>query len=149
MRANTTLRDSIAALVNDMAPAPANGTPPPRAASTKSRAYPKSWKSKYHGVSRGTSPTRPWQARIVVAGKAETIGTFPTEEEAALAYDRRAREIGRTLWINFPDPPAPPPAPSLKAELDAIATISSVLDALGDREKVREVLAFVVRHYPG
>ena len=44
-------------------------------------------KSKFKGV---TSPHNRWLAQIKVQGKLVRLGTFTTEEEAALAYDRAA-----------------------------------------------------------
>ena len=36
-----------------------------------------------------------WQALIKVGGTLETHGSFDTQKEAALAFDRRARQVGR------------------------------------------------------
>ena len=36
-----------------------------------------------------------WRAQIKVNKKKEYLGTFVTQREAALAYDRRARELGK------------------------------------------------------
>jgi hypothetical protein len=46
--------------------------------------------SPYKGVTRSSSQT--WAAKITFAGKQRRIGTFATEEEAALAYNRAAIE---------------------------------------------------------
>lgn len=50
-------------------------------------------KSGYKGVSRLKFETpRPWQARIYVDGRNHHLGTFATQEEAALAYNQAAAE---------------------------------------------------------
>ena len=55
--------------------------------------------SQYKGVSllHGV-----WTARIIQAGKRISLGSYRSEEEAARAWDRRARQEGRA-FLNFPD----------------------------------------------
>lgn len=46
---------------------------------------------------------RRWRAQIKNAGKTEHIGLFTSPEDAAKAYDERARELfGEFAWLNFP-----------------------------------------------
>jgi hypothetical protein len=47
--------------------------------------------SGFHGV---CASGKRWQARISYGGKTHSIGSFDTKQEAALAYDREAREHG-------------------------------------------------------
>jgi hypothetical protein len=57
--------------------------------------------SGYRGVYR--RKTR-WVAAIAVDGRPVHIGSYGTPEEAARAWDRRARELrGEGAWVNFPD----------------------------------------------
>lgn len=56
--------------------------------------------SKYKGV--GKHINGKWIARIQVDGKRSTIGYFESELEAAIAYDRKAKELhGEFAKVNF------------------------------------------------
>lgn len=60
-------------------------------------------RSKYRGVThhirRGYSY---WRAKITVNKKVYYIGEFKNEKEAAMAYDRKARELlGNDAKLNF------------------------------------------------
>jgi len=55
--------------------------------------------SHFKGVTKNRSG---WMARIRVNGKLNGLGTFHSEEEAAKAYDRAAREyFGSFCVLNF------------------------------------------------
>ena len=60
-------------------------------------------KSKYKGVSLTQKQyRRPWRATLKHNGKTISLGTYFVEEEAALAYDRKARELfGEFAKLNF------------------------------------------------
>ena len=61
--------------------------------------------SRFKGVSRCGSKSRPWRAVIGGFGKIKqrVLGTFELEEDAARAYDVAARELfGEFACVNFP-----------------------------------------------
>ena len=59
--------------------------------------------SKYKGVS-WFDRTGKWVVYIRIQGKQKNVGYFETEEEAARAYDAKARELfGEFARLNFPD----------------------------------------------
>lgn len=59
--------------------------------------------SVYKGVS-WYSPTSNWTSRISADGFLYHLGRYPTELEAATAYDKKAKELfGEYAWLNFPD----------------------------------------------
>ena len=61
--------------------------------------------SKYKGVSWSKKRNQ-WRARITFKGRVIPLGRFDTEEEAAKAYDGKAREFfGEFAWLNFPAGP--------------------------------------------
>ncbi len=55
------------------------------------------------GISQSKkSKSKPWNARLWINGRKTHIGSYPTWEAAALAYDRRTRELrGETAKTNF------------------------------------------------
>lgn len=72
-------------------------------------------KAGYKGISMDKR-TGEWKARIAPNGTQIYLGRYPTQEEAAIAYDSAAREYyGEFAWVNFPDIVAPMPAPQDRA----------------------------------
>lgn len=58
--------------------------------------------SKYKGV-HWHKINKKWKAQITLEGKSKYIGSFPTEIEAAQAYDTAARiHYGEYAYLNFP-----------------------------------------------
>ena len=55
------------------------------------------WQTNYASIYVGVRKCRgKWRAQIRVrSDEKESIGTYHTQKEAALAYDRRARQLGR------------------------------------------------------
>lgn len=59
--------------------------------------------SKFRGVISSTSKVNPWCAQIRLNGRGYHLGQFPTEEDAARAYDGAARlHYGEFARLNFP-----------------------------------------------
>ncbi len=57
--------------------------------------------SRFQGVYRDSRRTR-WTASIICCGVTYRLGTFANEEEAARAYDRKAKELfGPFARVNF------------------------------------------------
>jgi len=64
----------------------------------------RSGKFPYKGIRK--RPKRNWQALIELDGRCVTIGSFPTAEDAARAYDDCARRhFGEFACLNFPEIP--------------------------------------------
>jgi hypothetical protein len=71
-------------------------------------------KSMYHGVS--ASGTK-WKAEIVYGGHRHHIGRFDRKEEAAVAYDKRAKEQAPERPLNYRDMFEPKPTAEIVARL--------------------------------
>ncbi len=57
---------------------------------------PLEWQTTYGSIYVGVYKNAgKWQAKIRVGGTLEDLGTYRTQKEAALARDRRARQVGR------------------------------------------------------
>jgi hypothetical protein len=68
----------------------------------RNRPAPRSSSSGYKGVSWRANGNR-WEAYIQHEGKQRSIGRFANVEDAARAYDDKARELfGEFAWLNFP-----------------------------------------------
>lgn len=53
---------------------------------------------------------RGWEAKVINDGTTHRVGYFPTEVEAARAYDGKARQLhGAAARLNFPDDPGDQP----------------------------------------
>lgn len=71
-----------------------------RAQNSQNKRRPQIGGGKYKGVTqRGTR----WRARIVINGKRTHLGYFPSEYDAAIAYDIAAKKyFGEHAFLNFP-----------------------------------------------
>jgi hypothetical protein len=54
--------------------------------------------SGYYGVS---ADQKRWKAQIGYGGKKHNLGRFDAKQEAALAYDREARQCGKDKLLNY------------------------------------------------
>jgi hypothetical protein len=70
--------------------------------------------SGFHGV---CANRKRWRAMINYGGKNHCLGTFDTKQEAALAYDRKARQCGKDALLNYE---------SIKAAEEAAAAAAQV-----------------------
>ena len=59
--------------------------------------------SKYKGVYKTHKLKNKWWATLSSEGKRYYLGVFPTKKMAAMAYDKKAKEIfGEFAFLNFP-----------------------------------------------
>lgn len=69
---------------------------------SKNRLPDKNGKSKYLGVAFKKKVTDRWIASIYINGKNKNLGTYDTQEEAAIAYDKMAKIVhGEFANLNF------------------------------------------------
>jgi len=60
--------------------------------------------SRYKGISFHKM-SKKWEVAICCKGKREHLGRFDDEVKAALAYDRKAKQLfGEFAYLNFPKP---------------------------------------------
>jgi hypothetical protein len=69
--------------------------------------------SGFHGVS---AIKKRWRAQIYYDSKDHHLGLFDTKQEAALAYDRAARQCGKDKPLNYE---------SIEAAEEAAAAVAS------------------------
>lgn len=63
--------------------------------------YKRKSSSKYHGVSKHRGMDNKWTAKITINKKNIHIGVFPSEKEAAIAYNKKAYDLlGDEAYIN-------------------------------------------------
>jgi hypothetical protein len=48
---------------------------------------------RFHSDKRGWVLSKPWEARITINGKSQGLGHYSTKEEAAEAYNKKAKEV--------------------------------------------------------
>lgn len=59
--------------------------------------------SRYRGGTKTQSRHSPWRAALRLRGQYVSLGSFPSEEQAARAYDDAAKEhFGERAYQNFP-----------------------------------------------
>ena len=98
----------------------APGAPPGRRCRPAPGSRPSSG---FYGVSANA---KRWQARIRYESKEHYLGTFPTKEQAAHAYDEAARKHRKDAPLNFP---------STEAQVKVVATAAAPQSRKRGREE--------------
>jgi hypothetical protein len=74
------------------------------AAAKGTQGHHQSPSSDFRGVSWSKDTKLEWHARVMYRGKTLSLGHFPTQEQAARAYDAKASELkGMEAILNFPE----------------------------------------------
>jgi hypothetical protein len=122
--------EAAAARAQEVEPILVGGPPPRRPLGLRGRPA-----SGFYGV---TANCKRWKAVISYDGKKHNLGTFDTKEEAALVYDREARQCGKDKLLNYESGIAAAEAAAARAEVEHAPKL--VKPGLGEAPKKRKEL---------